>query len=261
VSRMLITRNTRNLLFLSSLLLVASCAANQKSGVETNANDNTLSATPPFEIREPDRYRATRIITTTNAAGETAVMKNSIARDGELRRDETETTGQRVVYLTLPEGRFILLPDEKLLAQVDETQPPDNDDTFETSPDGLLHSETITPRFQKLGNETIGGKNLQKYRVVVNNPAGENVSVGETLLWFDEQLRMPVKTESRSPDGTRTTTELSNVVLEVDKTLFQLPKDYQKIEFQKLRERLNAANHNQESGHRSAAPNQLPDSP
>jgi len=49
---------------------------------------------------------------------------------------------------------------------------------------------------------------------------------------------MPVKTEISSPDGTRVTTELSDVVLKVDKTLFEIPKDYQKIAFNKLRERL-----------------------
>jgi hypothetical protein len=49
---------------------------------------------------------------------------------------------------------------------------------------------------------------------------------------------MPVKTESKSPDGTRVTTELVDVVLKVDRTLFEIPKDYQQIEFKKAWERL-----------------------
>jgi outer membrane lipoprotein-sorting protein len=102
----------------------------------------------------------------------------------------------------------------------------------------LLHTELVTPGYQKLGIETSGGRNLQKYRIVVNNSAGENVSVGETLLWFDEALHMPVKTEISSLDGTRVTTELSDVVLKVEKSVFEIPKDYQKIEINKLRERL-----------------------
>jgi outer membrane lipoprotein-sorting protein len=219
-------------------LLFASCAQNQKVGADPNANATIVSATPPFETEEPQRYRATRTITTVSAGGQTVTTKNSIARDGELRRDESENNGQRVVYLTLPEGRFVLLPDEKLFAAATNEAANNNEEPSETSPDRLLHTEMVTPSYQKLNTETAGGRNLQKYRVVVNNSAGENVSVGETLLWFDESLHMPVKTEISSPNGTRVTTELSDVVLNVDKSLFEIPKDYQKIEFNKLRERL-----------------------
>jgi outer membrane lipoprotein-sorting protein len=225
----------------AALFFAPACASNQKVAPDTNANETVVSSTPPFHTEEPQRYRATRTLTTTNASGQTVVTKNVIARDGEMRRDESETGEHRVVYLTLPEGNFVLLPDEKLFAEVDNTQADNNEQDSETSPDRLLHTELITTGYQKLGSETMGGKSLQKYRVVVNNSAGENVSVGETFLWFDEQLQMPVRTESRSPNGTRTTTELSNVVLDVNKTTFQIPKDYEKIEFQKLRERLKAS--------------------
>ena len=222
----------------AALLFAASCAANQKVTTETTANDTVVSSTPPFQTAEPERYHATRTITTTNAGGETVITKNLIARDGELRRDESETAGQRVVYLTLTDGAFVLLPTEKLFAVVNNTQGGSNEPDSETAPDRLLHTELITTGYQKLGSETVGDKSLQKYRVVVNNSAGENVSVGETLLWFDEQLGMPVRTESRSPTGARTTTELSDVVLDVDKATFQIPKDYEKIDFAEIRKRL-----------------------
>lgn len=218
-------------------LLFVSCSQNQKAGVNTNANTIVFSSVPPFETKEPSNYRAIRTITTVNANGQT-ITRSSIARDGELRREESENNRQRVVYLTRPEGRFILLPDEKLFATTTDEAAAENEEDSEASPDRLLHTELVTPGYQKLGTETVGGRNLQKYRVVVNNSAGENVSVGETLLWFDETLHMPVKTEISSPNGTRVTTELSDVVLRVDKSVFEIPKDYQKIEFNKLRERL-----------------------
>ena len=221
----------------AAILLGAACAQNQKVTTETNAN--TITSTPPFETAEPQRYHATRTITTVNANGQTAVTKYSVARDGELRRDESESNGQRVVYLTLSEGRFILLPDEKIYAAAVTNEAPNTgEQEAETSPDRLLHTELVTPAYQKLGDETIAGRNLQKYRVVVNSSAGENVSVGETLLWFDEALHMPIKTEISSPAGTRVTTELSDVVLNADPKLFEIPKDFQKIDFNKLRERL-----------------------
>ena len=218
-------------------LVIVSCAQNQKGGADAKADAIVFSSVPPFETKEPQSYRATRTITTVNANTQT-VSKTSIARDGELRREEPENNGQRVIYLTRPEGRFIVLPDEKLFAEATNEAENNDEEPSETSPDRLLHTELVTPGYQKLGTETAGGRNLQKYRIVVNNSAGENVSVGETLLWFDEALHMPVKTEISSPNGARITTELSGVVLNVDKSLFEIPKDYQKLEFNKLRERL-----------------------
>ena len=228
-------RTTLVAIAIATLLLCVACAQNQKLANETNAN--AISSTPPFEIAEPERYRATRTITTV-ANGQTLVTKSSIARDGEQRREESDSTGQRVVYLTLAAERFVLLPDEKVYAAVTNEDPNAGEQESETSPDRLLHTELVTPGYQKLGAETIGGRSLQKYRVVVNSSAGANVSVGETLLWFDEALHMPVRTEMNSPNGTRVTTELADVVLNVDPKLFDIPKDFQKIDFSKLRERL-----------------------
>src|SRR5689334_10513592 len=155
----------------AAMLLGGACAQNQKLATETNAN--TISSTPPFETAEPERYRATRTITTVSPNGQTLVTKYSIARDGEQRRDESDSTGHRVVYLTVAGGRFVLLPDEKIYAAVTNEDPNTGEQDAESSPDRLLHTDLITPKFQKLGDETIAGRTLQKYRVVVNSSAGE----------------------------------------------------------------------------------------
>ena len=238
MTRMLAHRKTLLSFSFATLLLAAACAQNQKLASETNANKSAFSTTPPFQTEEPERYRATRTTTIIKAAGETVTIKGLLARDGEKRRNETETAGQRVVYLTLPEGTFVLLPDKKIFAAAVPDDTNAGGQESETAPDRLLHTEMITTGYEQLGPETMGGRSLQKYRVVVNNSTGENVSAGETFLWFDETVHLPVRTESRSPDGTRAIMELSDVVLRVDKTLFDIPKDYEKIEFAKLREQL-----------------------
>jgi hypothetical protein len=51
---------------------------------------------------------------------------------------------------------------------------------------------------------------------------------------------MPIRSETTSPDGTRITMELSNVTRDVDKRIFQVPDDYEKIAFAELRKRLTA---------------------
>lgn len=227
------------LLSFSVLLLATGCAQNQKVATETTANKTVISSTPPFETREPERYRATRTISSVDANGKTTVTKTWIARDGELRRDESENAGQRVVQLILPEGRFVLLPEEKLFADVaGEAQTNSDDEESDSSPDRLLHTEPINTQYQHAGAETIGGRNTQKYRVVVNSAPGTNVSLSETVIWIDETLHMPIKSETSSSDGARSVMELSELTLDVDRSLFQIPDDYKKIAFSELQRHL-----------------------
>lgn len=223
------------------LLLLVLASTGCRSAIEPAANSNTapetiVATTPPFQTREPERYRATRTITIVNTKGETIVKKTLIARDGPLRREESES----VVYLELPEGRFVLSPHQQVYAAVPADDKPETEDG-ETSPDRLLHTDPITSTYQSLGSEIVGGRNTNKYRIVVNNPAGENVSLNETLMWIDETLSMPVRSETKSADGTRTVMELSEIELTPESQLFQIPVNYEKISFRELWKQLNSA--------------------
>ena len=221
------------------LLVIASCRSQTESLTtsQTQTSDTVVSSTPPFQTKEPERYRAIRTITTVNAAGETLVTKTSVARDGEMRRHESG----KLVYLDVPEGKFVLLPEQKVYADLTDQSRSDADkenQEDEVSPEGLLHEDSESTSYQKLGAESIGGRNTNKYRIVVNNSAAPNVSQSETLMWVDEALQMPVRSETKSPDGTRVTMELSEIKLEVEKSLFKIPDDYKKVTFSELRKHL-----------------------
>ena len=224
------------------LLVVAACSSQNKTLTSaTPSPDTVVSSTPPFQTKEPERYRAARTITAVNAEGQTLVTKTSVARDGESRRHESTSGSKTIVYLDVPEGKFVLLTDEKLYADVtDQSQisADPNEEGLESSPDALLHTDTSSTSYQKLGNEVIAGRNTNKYRIVVNSPAPANVSQSETLMWIDETLQMPIRSETKSAEGTRVTMEISEIKLEVDKSLFTIPQGYQKVTFSDLRKRL-----------------------
>ena len=228
-------RRGRALIAVSFVLLTLSCRSQSNSTSNANTTtDTVVSSTPPFQTKEPDRYRAIRTVTIVTANGQSLTTKNLIARDGDLRRAESQVASKTIAYLESLEGKFILLPDEKIYAEVvPGTDLPANEeqDALERSPEGLLHADTGNTSYQALGKEAIGGRNADKYRVVVNAPSAANVSVSETLIWIDEALKMPIKSETKSPDGTRVLMELSEIALEVDNALFQIPKDYQKLSF------------------------------
>ncbi|MGI8897137.1 MAG: hypothetical protein ACR2IB_01965 [Pyrinomonadaceae bacterium] len=233
------------------VLLVCDCGfmlpACRSSQGPANSNsgfaDTRIAAftTPPFSTKEPERYQAVRITSFT----ETGSTENShfsqskhvlIARDGEKRREEyfAGANGQ-VVYLEIPAGRFIVLTAGRRYADLntpsDETDPgnPLNDSSA-LSPDQLLNEAHAPATYEKLGIETLEGRMTTKYRVVVLTGAD---SQNETLIWVDEGLGMPVRSETTSKStghSSKVTMELKDVKLEVDERLFSWPSDYRKVE-------------------------------
>lgn len=230
------------LIAVSLVLLTISCRPQSNStSNENSTTDVVVSTTPPFQTKEPDRYRAIRTLTVVTANGQTVTTRNLIARDGDLRRAESQVASKTIAYLETPEGKFVLLPAEKIYAEVTpDTSLPGNDDedALERSPEGLLHADTGNTSYQTLGKEAIGQRGTDKYRVVVNAASTPNVSVNETLIWIDEALKMPIKSETKSSDGTHVSMELSDISVTVDQGLFQIPKDYQKLAFAEFRKRL-----------------------
>jgi len=233
-----------SLLFLPALLCltIASCrTASDTTSSEPTKTDTVVSTAPPFQTKEPERYSATRTITTSGPNGEKYFFSTLIGRDGPTRRDESASEQTRVVYLDSPEGRLILWPEQKVYAVLSGNYggppPPEPEDN---SPDSLLHADPMATTFQRLGVETIAGRSADKFRVVVNSPVREYVKPSETLIWIDSELKMPIKSEMRSPDGVVIVTELSDITLQPDKQLFQIPAEYEKIGFNVLQKQLKA---------------------
>ena len=224
----------------SLLLVVVSCSSQNSAPPSANtATEVGGSSTPPFKTREPDRYRATRTVTSVTADGKTTVTTTSTARDGERRRTESRLASRTVIFLNLPEGSFVLLPDEKIYASVSGDSVLGTAEDGEISPDKLLHDDDVNSSYQTLGTEVIRGRNTNKYRVVVNSSSATGVTPSETLIWIDEALGMPVRSDTKSSDGAHVTLELSEIALDVDNDVFRIPEDYQKLAFSELLERLN----------------------
>ena len=220
---------------LLALFFAASCRSQNDAPVTNNSSSNTVvSTTPPFQTREPERYRATRTITSVNAAGQTNVTKHAIAKDGEFRRFEGEFFSARMIFVIGPQGKFLLLPEGKVYVDQSAGAPPGGIEYDDSSPERLLHADSGTSSYQQLGTEVVSGRKTNKYLVVVNAENAANVSSSETLIWIDETLGMPIKSETKSSDGSRSTMELSELSLEVDKNLFQVPGDYKKVAFAEI---------------------------
>jgi hypothetical protein len=188
------------------------------------------------------------VVTFSADAGQTAQDKQTqtfIARDGDRRREDYEFgPGTKVSELETPAGHFLLLPDKKLYAEIKRgmsgvVSPSARADApAEFSPDRLINESPPEARYEKLGAEELNGRATTKYRVTALLREGADKSfVVENLVWVDESLGMPVRSETTSTEGdrrTRYTMEMRELSGEVDAQTFQLPAGFRRVEPKEL---------------------------
>jgi outer membrane lipoprotein-sorting protein len=214
-----------------------------------------VSATPPFQTKEPERYQAQMVLNFTLDEHH-EYSQTFIARDGNKRREDYEPLPSvKVSDLQTTEGHFLLLHDAKLYAEL----------TLETggsvpgpmvslpedfAPDRLINESRTETRYEKLGVEELNGRSATKYRVSVVNAPGENggaqVEQAEQLIWIDEHLGMPVRSETALKDTGKSkmnyTMEMLDIKEEVDGSAFTVPQDYKKVSMKEILSHIKASN-------------------
>ncbi|HEY0322466.1 MAG TPA: hypothetical protein VGC66_16040 [Pyrinomonadaceae bacterium] len=229
------------------LTIAAAGASCKRTRVEPAANANTASeadysaTTPPFSTKEPERYQWARVITSVtagdaNSANQPAVSQAVfMARDADKRREDYEILqGVKLTVLRLPEGSYTIYPAKKIYAEIGSAGNASSTATRNVPPDfsadKLVNASRTGARYEKLGTEEVNGRTTTKYRVTTKGvQTGE---AAETLIWVDESLGMPIKSESTTKSGTgesKYTVEYKDIKLEADPSLFVLPKDYKKV--------------------------------
>ncbi|MCU1266589.1 MAG: hypothetical protein JWM21_2907 [Acidobacteria bacterium] len=217
----------------------------QSKIVPASTNTADFLSVPPFSTKEPDRYQCKRIITSVeyqDAQPTTTTNTTLIARDGDKRREDYQSaSGDALVYLETPAGHFILSPGRKLYADLNAAEAESGIDGAgdgptgvpDYSPERLLNETPTLARYENLGGERINERNTTKYRVTAretNNGAG---TATVSLIWIDDALGMPVRSETSSTAGEHPATltmELRDLKETVDSGIFELPKDYRKVD-------------------------------
>ncbi|HEY6802171.1 MAG TPA: hypothetical protein VI306_01210 [Pyrinomonadaceae bacterium] len=224
-------KNLVSFLWPSLVCVALLCSCHSKSNQSTTqppAQEQSVPSHPPFVTREPDKYQAERIYTFTNTDGESDIRKSLIARDGNLRREESDQGDYKIVLLDKDETRSVLLPDLKIYATVNGTKDATDLTELDFSPQRLQSMSNLVSTYHKLGSETIDGRTATKYQIIVNTSSANNVSKDELFIWFDESLGMTIKTESKSAGG-HLVIELKNISFNVDRSLFEIPEGYKEV--------------------------------
>jgi outer membrane lipoprotein-sorting protein len=227
------------------------CSRSQTANSLRDSSSETItSASPPFQTREPERYRATRIITTIispdSGSGNSKIRKITIARDGGNRREEYETeSGETVIYLENNAGTFVLLPSSRIYANLNNSADIGVDvgaaDEPSNSIDSILNRVSSEATYRKLGAEHLNERATTKYRVTYVSNGDSAASTQETFVWVDESLGMPIRSETsyiNSGHSTRVVSELRDITLDVDSRLFDLPAGFKNVTHQVFLEQL-----------------------
>lgn len=244
------------------LTLVVACASCRRSEVAGNANAVDAAGksapagetftSPPFSTKEPERFQA-RMVTEgrfgegSNLPGtpEIRTAEELITRDGEKRRVDRELSGgMKVSYLQLSSGLYLLVHEKKIYAEVkvtdeggEATSPKSVPADF--SPDKLLNQSPGGARYEKLGTEDVNGRATVKYRVtIVENAGAADSRTTENLMWIDESLGMPVKSEmittGANYGSAKYSMEMRDIKQDFDPSFLELPTDYKKVDYKEL---------------------------
>jgi hypothetical protein len=223
-------------LLLLATIMFSACSFWQTAENNQN-NSNTfvpdeLKSEIPFATKEPEIFQADLVIETFSN-GEKTERKTSVARNSEKLRYDYPS---KISFLQISENERFLIDNEKKIYAKSQTNFDEKEKTEETLKDFLTTkwlNEKHDAKFENLGTEN----GLTKYRVISDGAADSN---SETIIYFDEQLKIPVKQEFSLVKGEQKTKvysmEIRELKFKVDEDRFKLPEKYKQVSIKEYQE-------------------------
>lgn len=182
----------------------------------------------PFETKEPDVFQA-EFVMTLYAAGTGSERVIQVARNGAKIRYDYPT---KLSFLQMSESEFFLInPEKKIYAKSPPGGAGGANDSFREFLTTKWLNEKRGGRFENLGP----AEGLTRYRFI---PDGAGAEKTEIIIYFDENLKIPVKQEFYSVSGEQknlvSATEIRNLKLAADDSLFILPDDFTEVSAEKF---------------------------
>jgi hypothetical protein len=174
---------------------------------------------------EPESYAAT-VTRRIEVAGEARVETSRVARNGDLTRADWSENGRRFVSIVRPDLGLAWLVDldgatyvERPLGQAAAYGEGPLDGEQVEALVGALPVASVAR--ERAGTERVAGYDCTIYRSRIG--AAEGGSAEATVWEADEIGGLALKTELRDASGATVTTELSDLDLAPDPSLFELP--------------------------------------
>ena len=263
--------NMKMLVFIISMIVIAStgCArgpeananANINTNINTNVNANATGAninasTAPSTIaaKEPDSYKATIVFTAETEGGDKAIgiptLTADVAKNGADRRLSFKLPdGSDLIYLEHGGVQYGIAPARKQYAEL----------TPEAT--GFQIQKLMTPGqlvaylyrlkgIEYVGEESQAGRTALKYRYArtseTKTSAGEVKT--ESFIYVDKDTGLPLRAELFSEasgdvqgvKGAKVVAEMRDIQTNPDASLFEIPAGYNKVPEAQVRAQVNA---------------------
>jgi hypothetical protein len=219
-----------------------------------NASPTVADAGPAIETREPDRYRATLVLSAEATGGGSTPnipkLTADVARDGDARRISFKLpNGEPVIYLDRTDKRYAILPNRKQYAEL--TQEALGFDVARMMTPGQMVVYLKQQRgYERVGEEQMDGRTVVKYRYAgtaqTGTAAGEVKA--ETFVYVDKETGLPLRSELSSEatgnvqgvKGIKMVALMSNISTDTDPKDFEVPQGFSKVDPQQVRQQVDA---------------------
>ncbi len=207
------------LAFCSSCRFWQASSNSNSSQIQTNVSE--IKSEVPFSTREPEIFQAEFLIKNQETEERLFFYRSSgrtVIKNGEIAT--LQNAANKTFYIDF--GRKIY---------VENTPKTKTGNAAAESLNDFLTIEWLNQKTD-VAYENLGVENgLTKYRVSFES--------SESIIFVDENYKMPVKQEFYSIEGERRemvySMEIQNIKLQVDENIFEIPKDFRKVSAEEFR--------------------------
>jgi hypothetical protein len=252
-------------LILTGFMLAIGCRG---TGTQSNLNINTnisnanvaansnVSPQPLSSLaaREPDKYKATLVLTAETEGGEKTVgiptISAEVARNGGDRRLAFKLPdGSDLIYLDHGGVPYAIAPARKQYAELTPAATGFQLQKLMT-PGQIIAQLDRLKGLEAAGEDTVNGRSALKYRYA--KAANTNTSAGtvntESFIFIDKETGLPLRAEIFSEasgqvqgvKGLKIIAEMRDITTDVDPKLFEVPAGMNKVPEEQVRAQVNA---------------------
>ncbi|HEY8224303.1 MAG TPA: hypothetical protein VIG25_03425 [Pyrinomonadaceae bacterium] len=225
------------------------------SNANVSANSNvTTEPISALATREPERYKATLVLTAETEGGDKAVgiptLSADVARNGEDRRVSFKLPdGSELIYLDHAGTPYAIAPGRKQYAELTPAATGFQLQKLMT-PGQIIAQLDRLKGIEAAGEDTVNGRSALKYRYAKS--ANTNTSAGtvstESFIFIDKDTGLPLRTELFSEasgnvqgvKGVKIIAEMRDITTDVDPKLFEVPAGLNKVPEEQVRAQVNA---------------------
>ncbi|MCU1264307.1 MAG: hypothetical protein JWM21_625 [Acidobacteria bacterium] len=225
----------------------------------TNSTPANVNAAAPATLsgisaREPDKYRATLVLSAETEGGDKAIgiptLSAAIARNGEARRVAFKLPdGSDLIYIDSGDHHYVVLPGRKQYAELTQEAVGFQIHKLMTPGQIVSHLEQLKG-VERVGEEQFNGRTAIKYSynssVKTDTQAGDVKNQG--FVYVDKDTGLPLRSELHAEAASavkgvkaaKIVAEMKDINTDVDAAMFEVPPGLSKIPPEQIRGQIDA---------------------